>query len=187
MKKEQKTQDAKVTEKEAAAKEKPQEPAPEKAGETPEQSEKKEIETVTLKFGKGCVGNEFKGKDGIDYKEIAIPNKSPDDKRPWKTFVVKASRVHENKCGKGMWCTLPADGSTTVKRSVYKGKDENGKSQWEDQKEKIPNRELKALVEFYKERPRDTIQDKIAGKQEQIAQKEPAEKTAKTKALQEAL
>ncbi len=164
-----------------------EQPSREQSGQQQSAGQYQEIEMVTLKFGKGCVNNEFTGKDGTDYKEIAIPNKDRSDKRPWRTFVVKANRVHENQFGKGLWCKLPANGSTTVKRSVFKGKDENGKSVWEDQKEKIPNRELKALVEFYKEQSRDNLQDKIAAKQEKIAQHAGEQTKQKSKALQETI
>ena len=57
-----------------------------------------------------------------------------------------------------MWCKLPADGSTTVTKSVAKGVDEQGKTIWENEKTKIPNKELKAMVESYKSK--DKSQDK---------------------------
>ena len=87
---------------------------------------KKEFKEITLKFGKGCVGDEFQGKDGNSYRQIMIPP-NEEVKQPWQTFVVKANQVHENQYGKGMWCKLPADGSTTVTdkdaviRNVYPG------------------------------------------------------------------
>ena len=62
---------------------------------------------ITLKFGKGCVGDEFKGKDGNSYREILVPNVDKDDRRPWQTFVLKSNHVHENRYGKGMWCKMP--------------------------------------------------------------------------------
>ena len=34
-------------------------------------------------------------------------------------------------------------------KPVLKGEDEQGKSIWEDQKNKVPNRELKGMVEAY--------------------------------------
>lgn len=34
----------------------------------------KKMDEITLKFGKGCVGDEFQGKDGVKYKEILVPN-----------------------------------------------------------------------------------------------------------------
>ena len=110
---------------------------------------KKEFKEITLKFGKGCVGDEFQGKDGNSYRQIMIPP-NEEVKQPWQTFVVKANQVHENQYGKGMWCKLPADGSTTVTKSVAKGVDEQGKTIWENEKTKIPNKELKAMVESYK-------------------------------------
>ena len=121
---------------------------------------KKEFKEITLKFGKGCVGDEFQGKDGNSYRQIMIPP-NEEVKQPWQTFVVKANQVHENQYGRGMWCKLPADGSTTVTKSVAKGVDEQGKTIWENEKTKIPNKELKAMVESYKSK--DKSQDKSQG------------------------
>ena len=119
--------------------------------------EKKEYKEVTLKFGKGCVGDEFQGKDGNSYRQIMIPP-NEETKQPWQTFVVKSNQVHENQYGKGMWCKLPAEGSTTVTKSVAKGVDEDGKTIWENEKTKIPNKELKKMVESYKNK--EQSQDK---------------------------
>lgn len=138
---------------------------------------KKEFKEITLKFGKGCVGDEFQGKDGNSYRQIMIPP-NEEVKQPWQTFVVKANQVHENQYGKGMWCKLPADGSTTVTKSVAKGVDEQGKTIWENEKTKIPNKELKAMVESYKSKDKsqdkaqgDSLLDKIEKKSLQVAEK----------------
>jgi len=120
----------------------------------------KEFKEVTLKFGKGLVGEEFQGKDGNSYRQIMIPP-NEEKNQPWQTFVVKSNQVHENQFGKGMWCKLPAEGSTTVMKSVAKGVDESGKTIWENQKTKVPNKELKAMVEAYK--TRDKSQEKSQG------------------------
>ncbi|MBO4864177.1 MAG: hypothetical protein J5517_07415 [Eubacterium sp.] len=113
------------------------------------EAEKKEFKEITLKFGKGLVGDEFQGKDGNSYRQIMIPP-NEETKQPWQTFVVKSNQVHENQFGKGMWCKLPAEGSTTVTKSVAKGVDEQGKTIWENEKRKVPNTELKSMVEAYK-------------------------------------
>ena len=117
------------------------------------EAEKKEFKEITLKFGKGLVGDEFQGKDGNSYRQIMIPP-NEETKQPWQTFVVKSNQVHENQFGKGMWCKLPADGSTTVTKSVAKGVDEQGKTIWENEKRKVPNTELKSMVEAYKNKDR---------------------------------
>ena len=133
---------------------------------------KKEFKEITLKFGKGCVGDEFQGKDGNSYRQIMIPP-NEEVKQPWQTFVVKANQVHENQYGKGMWCKLPADGSTTVTKSVAKGVDEQGKTIWENEKTKIPNKELKAMVESYKSKEKsqgDSLLDKIEKKAHQASE-----------------
>ena len=109
----------------------------------------KKMDEITLKFGKGCVGDEFQGKDGVKYREILVPNQDKEDHRPWQTFVVKSNHVHENQFGKGMWCKLPANGSTTLHRSVKVGQDEQGKPIWDTEKTKVSNRDLKKMVEAY--------------------------------------
>ena len=133
------------------------------------------MDEITLKFGKGCVGEEFQGKDGNKYKEILVPNQDKDDHRPWQTFVVKSNHVHENQYGKGMWCKLPANGSTTLKRNVKIGQDEQGKPIWDTEKTKVPNKDLKKMVESYKER--SSVKDKIAEKKNEAAEKTATSKT----------
>ncbi len=138
--------------------------------------DERKYEEITLKFGKGCVGNEFEAKDGNTYCEIKIPNADKNDHRPWQTFVVKANQVHENQFGKGMWCKLPAEGCTTVQRQVKAGVDENGKDKWTTLKTKVPNHELKKMVEAYKERT--PMKDKIAEKKIEVSMYKAAENTA---------
>ena len=43
-----------------------------------------------------------------------------------------------------------ADGTTVVSKLVLKGQDEQGKNIWEDQKTKVPNKEMKGMVRAYK-------------------------------------
>ena len=135
--------------------------ASEKAGqENRETSPKKEFKEITMKFGKGCVGEEFQGKDGNKYKEILVPNPDKNDHRPWQTFVVKANHVHEDKFGKGMWIKLPAEGHTTLRRPVVVGEKPDGKKEWGTEKNSIANADLKKMVEAYKERPVADIAEK---------------------------
>ena len=145
---------------------------------TQAEPEKKEFKEITLKFGKGLVGDPFKAKDGKEYRSIKIPNKDEADKSPWASFVVRSNSVHEDQFGKGMWTKLPSEGSTTIAKPVVVGQNEKGKNVWETEKTKIPNKELKKMVEFYKERPREvekaaeekpSVMDKIAEKKQEIA------------------
>lgn len=158
--------------------------------ESEQKDEKPKMEEITLKFGKGCVGDPFQGKDGNTYREIIIPNKDPEDKRSWQTFVVKANHVHENQFGKGMWCKLPAEGSTTLHRRVRSGTDEQGKPMWDTEKTKVSNKDLKSLVEAYKDKDRDrsSVKEKIEEKKAEVAEKK-TEYKAKTqqKSKQESL
>lgn len=161
----------------------------ESGAEQADQTERKQMAEITLKFGKGCVGDEFQGKDGTKYREILVPNVDPDDKRPWQTFVVRSNHVHENQYGKGMWCKLPAEGHTTLRRSVRAGEDEAGKPLWETTKTQVPNKELKEMVEHYKTKERTSLKDKLAEKKEEIAKNEkkaPEKAAEKTKASKKA-
>lgn len=38
---------------------------------------------VTIKFGKGLVGDPFTSKNGKELVEVLIPNRDPADTRPW--------------------------------------------------------------------------------------------------------
>lgn len=152
--------------------------ASEKAGqENRETSPKKEFKEITMKFGKGCVGEEFQGKDGNKYKEILVPNPDKNDHRPWQTFVVKANHVHEDKFGKGMWIKLPAEGHTTLHRPVVVGEKPDGKKEWGTEKNSIANADLKKMVEAYKERPRESVKGRLAEKKAEAVTQKPAQKT----------
>ncbi|MBR7173373.1 MAG: hypothetical protein IKD50_02955, partial [Clostridia bacterium] len=98
---------------------------------------------IAIKFGKG-LAQPFTSKDGTQYMRIQIPNRDPQDKSPWQSFVVPAKAIHENHYGKGLWMKLPLNGSTTVSRDVRTGYDESGKGIYEKQKRSVTNVELKA-------------------------------------------
>ena len=147
--------------------------------------DKPEFEEITLKFGKGCVKDEFQGKDGNTYRSILIPNEDPNDKSPWKTFVVRSNAVHEDKFGNGMWIKLPAEGHTTVRQSVVT-EQADGTRSWSNNDTKVTNRELKSMVEFYKERPRESVKEKMAEKKAEVA-KAVGKATTKSRALEAAI
>ena len=108
-------------------------------------------EEVTIKFGKG-LAEPFQSKDGLEFMRITIPNQDPTDKTPWASFVLPTKAVHENQYGKGLWAKIPADGTTVVTKPTLMGQDEAGKNIWQDVKNQVPNRDLKAMVESYKTR-----------------------------------
>lgn len=148
-----------------------------KAGQTQDagaDSREKEFKEITLKFGKGCVGEEFQGKDGKAYREILVPNPDKNDHRPWQTFVVKANHVHENQFGKGMWIKLPAEGHTTLRRSVVTGEKPDGKKEWGTEKTSVSNADLKKMMEAYKERPRESVKGRLAEKKTEVSEQKPA-------------
>lgn len=119
---------------------------------------------VTIKFGKGVVGNHFTSKSGVDMVSVKIPNADPADKKPWESFAVPASFIHENKFSNGLWMKLPEDGTTKLSRSVPSGKDDMGRTIWKNETRTVSNKELKSLMEAYKERPRDSVLGDLAAK-----------------------
>ena len=165
------------------------------AQETSKDGEHKKMDEITIKFGKGCVGEPFTGKDGKEYKQILIPNKDENDHSPWATFVVRANAVHEDKFGKGMWVKLPAEGHTTVRKDHCIGEGADGKKIWETDKTKVTNKELKGMVEFYKTRgkeqedkPRESLKDRLSEKKTEVSQqKHDAPQKSATKSHETAL
>ena len=151
---------------------------------SPKEYEK--IEEVTMKFGKGLVGEPFQGKDGNEYREIKIPNKDENDKSPWASFVVKSNQIHDDKFGKGMFMKLPADGSTTVRKDAPVG-EKDGKMQYETNTTKVPNTELKGMVEFYKDRDQSkeipSQEEKAPAKEEKAAPSKKAPKKEQSSLL----
>ncbi|MCD7888197.1 MAG: hypothetical protein LUG44_11430 [Clostridiales bacterium] len=129
---------------------------------------------ITIKFGKGLVGEPFTSKSGTELVRIDIPNRDPMDARPWESFLTTPNRVHENQFGKGVWMKLPEDGTTRLSRSVLQGQDINGKRLWKREYRTVPNTELKAMLEAYKEKNRDSVLSDLSSKQP------AADKTAHT-------
>lgn len=124
------------------------------------------VQEITIKFGKGLMGEPFTSKKGKELVEILIPNADPLDYRPWESFVISPKMVHENKYGKGLWMKLPENGTTRLGRSINTGKDENGKNIWKTEYRTISNSELKALLETYK--TRDSMRGKLSEKKEAV-------------------
>lgn len=112
----------------------------------------KKMEEITLHFGKGTA-EPFTSKDGKEMMRIVIPNADRSDHTPWASFVLPAKAVHENQYGKGLWAKVPADGTTTVTKPYLAG-EKDGKNIWKNERKAIPNKELKGMVEFYKDASR---------------------------------
>ena len=142
---------------------------------------------VTIKFGKGLVGEPFTSKSGKELVEITIPNADPADTRPWEHCVVSAKMVHDNQYGKGVWMKLPADGTTRLSRSVKTGTDMDGKPIWDRETRTVSNQELKSLLEAYKERGRDSVLGKLSEKKEAAAAMPKAPKKTASKKHEEVL
>ena len=124
---------------------------------------------VTIKFGRGLMDEPFTSKNGKELVEIKIPNPDPDDRRPWESFVVPASFVHDNQYGKGVWMKLPEDGTTRLTRPVRQGQDEQGKPIWGKETREVSNSQLKALMEAYKEKSRSSVMGDLTARQSEAS------------------
>ncbi len=131
---------------------------------------------VTIKFGKGLVGEPFTTKNGKEVVEVKIPNRDGDT-RPWESFIISPKMIHDNQFGKGVWMKLPEDGTTKVSRSVREGQDENGKNIWKRESREVSNVELKSMLEAYKEKKRDSVLSDLGSKDGKSTN--PFEKTGK--------
>ena len=129
--------------------------------------EKFGAEEVTIKFGRGLMGEPFTSKSGKELVEIQIPNADPSDRRPWESFVVSPKMVHENQFSNGLWMKLPENGTTRLSRSVMDGKDAEGKPIWRKESRTVSNTELKGLMESYK--TRDSVLGKLSDKKDALA------------------
>ena len=137
------------------------------------------MDEVTIKFGKGLVSEPFKSKAGKDLVRVRIPNQDKGDTRSWESFVVSPKMVHDNQFGKGVWMKLPTEGTTRLSRSVKEGIDEAGKTIWGRETREVPNTELKALVEAYKDKSRGSVLSDLSEKKGAVAAATPSEKPAK--------
>ncbi|MCD7955260.1 MAG: hypothetical protein LUG93_05805 [Lachnospiraceae bacterium] len=130
-----------------------------------------DADEVTIKFGKGLVGEPFTSrKTGKQLVEVSIPNADPSDKRPWARFVVPPGMIHDNKFGKGVWMKLPRNGTTRVSRPVLQGQDENGRNIWKREIRDVPNTDLKEMVEFYRDKSRGSVLSDLEGKRAAAAE-----------------
>lgn len=135
-------------------------------GETIDFPEEKE---VTIKFGKGLVGDPFTSKKGKELVEVKIPNVDKEDHTPWASFVISPKMIHDNKFGKGVWMKLPEDGTTRVSKPFVVGVKEDGKREWGHDVRDVPNTELKEMMESYKKRDRESVLDNLQEKREEAA------------------
>ena len=113
-----------------------------------------ERQEVTIKFGRGLVGDPFTAKSGKEFVKVHIPNPDPADTRPWESFVISPKMIHDNKYGKGVWMKLPENETTRLSRPVPTGVNAEGKEIWKYETREVTSTELKALLESYKERSR---------------------------------
>lgn len=123
-----------------------------------------EKQELTIKFGKGLLGSHFTSKSGTEMINVKIPNRDPADKSRWESFAIPASFVHDNKFTNGVWMKLPEEGSTKVSRSTPNGKDDMGRTIWANETRTVTNRELKSMMEAYKEQSRESVLGNLESK-----------------------
>lgn len=118
--------------------------------ETPANAEKEtKRDDISIKFSKKLANN-FTDKEGKEFVSVKIPNADPEDHRQWEEFVLPADKVKEDLYSKKcLYAYLPADGSTTLTRSI---KPETPDGEWGKEKRKVRNTDLKQMVESYKQR-----------------------------------
>ena len=108
-----------------------------------------EFKEVTIKFSPK-LATKFEGKDGKSYYEIKLPNLSEDDKTPWSHFVLPEKAVHEDQYSAKdrLWAKLPADGTTTLRRSVKTDEiGPDGKAVYKDEELKLKNQTIAKLMD----------------------------------------
>ena len=142
-------------------------------------SERKE---VTIKFGRGLIGDPFTSKNGHELVEVKIPNADRSDHTPWASFVISPKMIHDNKFGKGVWMKLPDDGTTKVSKPVMLGEKEDGKKEWGNDVREVPNPELKEMMESYKTKDRTSLLGNLDEKKQEAA-KLPDHTMAEKKAI----
>lgn len=133
---------------------------------------------VTIKFGKGLVGEPFTSKSGKELVEVKIPNPDRGDSRPWESFVILPKVIHDNKFGKGVWMKLPEDGTTRLSRSVKTGMNENGMPVWGHETREVSNTELKSLLEAYKNKDRGSVLSDLFERKAESSDVKPHGKTS---------
>ena len=136
---------------------------------------------ITIKFSKKLMDGPFEAKDGKNYVQVSIPNKDPEDKNPWASFILREGQVHENADGTKAWAAIPADGITTLQRDVKTDAiTPEGKPVYKTQYRKVSNQELKDMVESYRNRNREEPAKDADAKETKAA--ESKAKDVKTKA-----
>lgn len=147
-------------------------------------------EEITIKFGKGLVGEPFISKNDKELVEVKIPNVDQEDKSPWASFVISPKMIHDNQFGKGVWMKVPADDTFRIGKPYLEGQNEEGKNIWKKAFKVISAKELKALMESYKTRgergdgAKTSVMGSLGEKKEQVAkaQKTNTNEKKKTKA-----
>ena len=140
---------------------------------------------ITIRFSKKLADGPFEAKDGKSYVQVSIPNKDPEDKSPWASFILRAEQVHDNSDGTRQWAAIPADGITTLQRDVKTDAvNAEGKNIYRTQYRKVSNQELKKMVESYRNRGREETSPKEAkteGEKTKETVREPKKESEMTK------
>ena len=136
-------------------------------------------EEITIKFGRGLVGEPFTSRSGKTLVEVKIPNTDEKDKTPWASFVISPKMIHDNKYGRGVWMKLASDETIRIGKPVLEGQTAEGKNIWKRGYRQIPVTELKSMMEAYRSKERSSVIEDLEQKKETAA-KQPKTKTHKT-------
>ena len=85
-------------------------------------------------------------------KLTRLPSLAAVSSGPSPMLRIAFTQGADSRYSKGLWAKIPADGTTVVTKPTLMGLDEAGKIIWQDVKNQVPNRDLKAMVESYKTR-----------------------------------
>lgn len=138
-----------------------------------------QTDQVTIKFGRGLVGELFTSKNGKELVEVSIPNPDKGDSRPWETFVISPRKIHDNQFGKGVWMKLPEYGITRLSRSVKIGIDKAGNAIWGRETHDVTNAQLKLLLEAYKEKSKGSVLSDLSERKADTPSVKPPGKDSK--------
>ena len=142
-----------------------------KGGGTSDRNSSKEI---SIKFGKGLVGEPFTSRRGTTLVEVKIPNEDAKDRSPWASFVISPKMIHDNKYGKGVWMKLPADETIRIGKPFLEGKSPEGKNIWKRDYSEISVTELKSMLESYKRKERSSVLGNLDRKKD-AAKRQPSQ------------
>lgn len=106
--------------------------------------EKMEKEQLTITVPGGLVKPPY-DKNGVSYCRVMIPP-ADSSQKAWDSFVVRADQITQGENG-SKTISIGAEASHTLYHPTVVGNDENGRPQYVNEKTKVPNTEIKAMLD----------------------------------------